>query len=88
MEQKIKELVEKGAYAEAIQLLSALIEKEPANDEAWYLRGYVYKQLGKWGESLSDLNRAVELNPDSRAAVLRQLLQDIINFRHTDIYNP
>ena len=87
-EQQIVDLIEQGRYDDALVLTNELVENEPDNDEAYYLRGFVYKHLNKWGESLSDLNKAIELNPDSRAVALKQLLQDIIDFRHTDLYNP
>ncbi len=88
MEETIKSLIDESRYDEAMELLNKAILESPNNDELYYLRGYLYKQLGKWGESLSDLNHALELNPNSRASVLRQLLLDILNFYHTDLYNP
>lgn len=88
MKDIIRQLSAEGCYEEALHVLNGWIEKSPEDDEAYYLRGALYKQLGRWGESMSDLNRALAINPDSPAAVLRQLLQDIIDFRHTDLLNP
>ena len=88
MEKLIQQLMAKGSYDEALAVLAKRIKECPEDDEAYYLRGALYKQLGKWGESLSDLNRAIAINPDSPAVTLRQLLQDIIDFRHIDLLNP
>lgn len=88
MEKIIQQLVADGLYDDALSLLNKQIEEFPADDNAYYLRGMVYKQIGKWGESLSDLNKAIAINPDSPAVTLRQMLQEIIDFRYNDLLNP
>ena len=88
MKELIQQLITEDRYNEALSMLNKWIGESPEDDEAYYLRGALYKQLGKWGESLSDLNKAIAINPDSPAVTLRQLLQEIIDFRHTDLLNP
>lgn len=88
MEEIIHQHIKNEHYDEALELLNKQIAEHPNDDEAYYLRGFLFKQLGKWGESLSDLNKAVAINPESPAVTLRQLLQEIIDFRHTDLLNP
>lgn len=88
MEKIIRQYIKEERYDEALMLLNKKLEEQPDNDEVYYLRGLLYKQLGKWGESLSDLNKAIALNPNSPAVTLRRLLQDIVNFRNNDLLNP
>ncbi len=88
MKDIIQQLTAEGRYEEALHMLNERIGECPEDDEAYYLRGALHKQLGRWGESLSDLNKAIALNSDSPAATLRQMLQEIIDFRHTDLLNP
>ena len=88
MKEAVQKLIEESRYDEALNMLNERIKKCSDDDEAYYLRGALYKQLGKWGESLSDLNKAIAINPESPAVILRQLLQDIVDFRYTDLLNP
>ena len=88
IEEATQQLVAEGKYNEVLAMLSKQIEEYPNDDNAYYLRGTLYKQLGKWGESLSDLNKAIALNPDSKAVTLRQMLQEIVDFRYKDMLNP
>ncbi|MDR0661393.1 MAG: tetratricopeptide repeat protein [Prevotellaceae bacterium] len=88
MKEKIQRLIDDASHDEALNILNKQIEDNPQDDEAYYLRGGLYKQLGKWGESLSDLNKAIAINPESPAVTLRTMLQEIIDFRYTDLLNP
>lgn len=88
MKEIVQKYIDEGCYDEALDIINKRIKEYPEDDEAYYLRGALYKQIGKWGEALSDFNKAVAINPDSPAVTLRQLLQEIIDFRHTDLLNP
>lgn len=84
----IKQLMSDSAYDEAMNMLNGLLKEQPANDEAYYLRGLLFNHLGKWGEAMGDLNMAISLNPNSPAVTLRQMLHEIVEFRYNDLLNP
>ncbi len=84
----IKQLIYEGKTAEAISLLDGHLQQHPADDEAWLLRGNAYRKLGDNRQALNNYLRAVELNPDSPARQAHDMLMDILNFYHTDLYNP
>lgn len=50
-------------YHEAVAAASALIDEAPAFAEAWNQRAIAWYGLGNYAESISDCNRALELNP-------------------------
>lgn len=44
---------------------------------------------GNFGAAINDLNRTLELDPScEEAQVLLLMLQEILDFRYTDVYNP
>lgn len=56
--------------------------------EEWYVKGNEYRRKGDWKHAMDCYMEAVELDPDSPAAVAKQMLDDILNFYHKDAYNP
>ncbi len=43
----------------------------------------------RWGEAVNRLNRALDIEPNNiEARELLTLVQEILKFRYTDIYNP
>ncbi|MCH8912631.1 MAG: tetratricopeptide repeat protein [Planctomycetes bacterium] len=43
----------------------------PGNSELIAARAFAYRQIGEWQQSLSEMKRAIALDPDSSAAWLR-----------------
>ena len=58
------EAAESGDSAEAVELATAAIRKQPDLAAAWYLRGREHFRTGKFDESLADFDRFVELRPE------------------------
>lgn len=60
------------------------------NDATLYIeRGKMHYGLNNWGAALNDFNRALQLddaNAEARQYV--KMVQEILEFRHKDIYNP
>lgn len=55
-------------YAEAIALLSQLIDRHPQNAVDYNNRGLVYFQSGQLNQALVDYNRAIQINPQLSSA--------------------
>jgi tetratricopeptide (TPR) repeat protein len=62
------EAIERGAYSEALVILSELIEKHPKFAEAWNRRATLYWQLHKYKDAVADCQKVIALNPNHFAA--------------------
>jgi tetratricopeptide (TPR) repeat protein len=56
--------IEKRDYAAAEPLLRKLLEREPANYEAWFDLGFVENALGKLEDSIAAYRKSVAAKPD------------------------
>jgi tetratricopeptide (TPR) repeat protein len=59
---------QQGDYAEAIALLSQLIDRHPHDAIDYNNRGLVYFQSGQLEQAIADYNRALQLNPKLASA--------------------
>lgn len=84
----IKQLILEGNTAEAIRRLSEYLVATPSSDEAYYLLGNAYRKQGDVRLALNNYLTALALNPDSPARQAHDMLMDILNFYHKDLYNP
>ena len=66
---------------EAEKIFSDVLLKSPDFAEAYYHRALSRYQLSKDDEALSDLNKAIEINPDYNEALLEAAK---INFEHSN----
>ena len=71
-----------------IEELTNLINATGRDDELYYRRGKLYWKMGKRAESLTDFNTAIAINPESPASEYLKMLNDIMDFYNTDLYNP
>lgn len=85
---EIKQLILEGNTAEAISRLHAYLAHTPSSDEAYYLLGNAYRKQGEVRLALNNYLAALELNPDSPAREAHDMLMNILNFYHKDLYNP
>lgn len=72
-------------------LLLRLTEEidESPTAELYIARGGWHQRHGAHGEALNDLNRALELEPENcEAQEHKRMIEQILAFRYTDIYNP
>ncbi len=86
--ERITKLIAEGELTEAIRLLNELIEKNPQNEEAYFLLGNVYRKLENWKEAINHYLEAEAINPNSPAKNARLMILDILNFYNKDLYNP
>ena len=68
--------------------LSEHIVQNPTDDNAYYLRGNIYRKMNLFGDALNDYHKALELNPQSPAIVAIEILNDILEYRNMDLLNP
>src|SRR6186713_3187702 len=57
-----------------IASLTAVIERNPRDPEAYNVRGSAYGRGGRYREAMNDFNRAVELNPNFYQAYANRAL--------------
>ncbi|MFI3277446.1 MAG: nicotinate (nicotinamide) nucleotide adenylyltransferase [Rikenellaceae bacterium] len=68
--------------------LDQSIEEAPSV-ELYVERGRWYFHNNEWGKALNDFNRALALDDTNiEARELKNMVQQILDFRYTDIYNP
>ncbi len=60
----IAEKVEAGKHAEAIELLTQIIRRNPNSAIDYNNRGLMYMRQGQYTAALADLNWAIDLNPE------------------------
>ncbi len=82
----LKDLIEKGDIDEAISKLNQYVQAPSSDhkDEAFYLRGNIYRKLSNWKQALNDYQSAIDINPESPAKQAREMLMDILNFYHPE----
>ncbi|MDR2127096.1 MAG: hypothetical protein LBP63_09740 [Prevotellaceae bacterium] len=72
----------------SLEFLNKYIIMNPDDDNAYYLRGNIYRKMNLFGDALNDYYKALEYNPQSEAAVAIEILNEILEFRNTDLLNP
>lgn len=81
----------KGFWSPArrIVTLTERIAAEPQNVSLLVARGKLHYRMGAWGPALNDFNAVLRLNPAHvEAGQYARMVQEIFEFRYTDIYNP
>ena len=58
-------LIEARDYQSAVKSLTSFLEDNPSSDEAYFLRGKAYHELGILDEATNDYTKAIELNPSA-----------------------
>ena len=56
--------------------------------EDYYKLGNEHRRKGDWKHALDCYLEAIALDPDSPAVEAKQMLDDILAYRCTDMYNP
>lgn len=81
----------KGLWSPSARIatLTAQIAAGDADTPLYVERGKLHFRLNEWGAALNDFNRALSLDADhAEARQLAQMVQEILEFRYKDIYNP
>lgn len=86
--QGIKELLDENRLNEALEALNHYIISFPRSDEAYFMRGNLYRRLGDMRQALNNFCEAIAINPNSKATEAYRATQEILSFYNTDLYNP
>jgi regulator of sirC expression with transglutaminase-like and TPR domain len=86
--QSIKQLIAEKSPEEALEALSALIADNPGDASLLVERGKLYWRLDRRSESISDYERAAQLDPSGPAALLLEHTRAIMDFFNPDLLNP
>lgn len=81
----------KGLYTTAARIvaLTARIESGENTADLYLERGMCRYRSNEWGEALNDFRRCLEIDPQNQQACqLTEMVQEILAYRYTDIYNP
>ncbi|MFI3306475.1 MAG: nicotinate (nicotinamide) nucleotide adenylyltransferase [Rikenellaceae bacterium] len=70
-------------------VLARRIEESPNDTNIYMERGTWHYRNERWGEALNDFNRVLRIDPlHAEAMAMTKITREIVEFRHTDIYNP
>ena len=81
----------KGLWGPATRIaaLGAQIAAEPGNTALLVERGKLHYRMGEWGPALNDFNAALRIDDTHvEAKEFARMVQEILEFRYKDIYNP
>ncbi len=84
-----KGLYGRGGTGAAIASLDEAIAASPADAALYKERGRLYLQNNDFGNALNDFLRAAGIDPsDGEPVQYISMIREILDFRHTDLYNP
>lgn len=81
----------KGFWSPASRIasLTAQIAAQPDQIGLYIERGKLHYRLNEWGAALNDFNHVLSIDDDhAEARQFVQMVQEILQFRFKDIYNP
>lgn len=81
----------KGLWSPATRIaeLTARIAARPGDAELLLERGKLHYRMGEWGPALNDFNAVLRIDAAHvEAQQFAQMVQEILEFRYKDIYNP
>ena len=73
---------------EAISTLNGYLVKYPHDDEAFTLRGQKHWNLNHRKEAINDYLSAIRINPSSRAKMMLEFSNSILDYYNKDLLNP
>ena len=86
--QKIDDLITENRLQEAILSIDEQLKSNPENDELYFVRGRLFWRLGDRRRAINDYGRAVEINPQSKAAYALENAREVLSFFNPDLLNP
>ncbi len=81
----------KGLWSPAARIaaLTAQIAAAPQNTALYIERGRLHYRMGEWGPALNDFNAVLRIDDGHvEARQFARMVQEILEFRYKDIYNP
>lgn len=92
LDPKVLEYIrQKGLWSPATRIatLTAQLAARPDDVELLLERGKLHYRLSEWGPALNDFNAVLRIDAGHvEARQFAQMVQEIFEFRYTDIYNP
>ena len=85
--EQIDKMIQSGLIDNASEVLHSFISEKP-DDQAYYLLGNAYRKKGDFKNAMENYLEAIAINPDSPAVEAHQMLINILEFYHKDLYNP
>lgn len=86
--QEFKDSVKNLSNDEAVTALDKYIETHPDCEEAYIARGMKRWGCGMRAGAIDDYLAAIRLNPDSKAKEALKAVNEILDYRNKDLYNP
>lgn len=81
----------KGLWSPAARIaaLTARIAEAPDDTALYIERGRLHYRMGEWGPALNDFNAVLRIDTEHvEARQFARMVQEILEFRYKDIYNP
>lgn len=81
----------KGLWSPAARIaaLTARIAETPDDTALYIERGRLHYRMGEWGPALNDFNAVLRIDAEHvEARQFARMVQEILEFRYKDIYNP
>lgn len=81
----------KGLWSPAARIaaLTARIAEAPDDTALYIERGRLHYRMGEWGPALNDFNAVLRIDAEHvEARQFARMVQEILEFRYKDIYNP
>lgn len=85
---RIQKALEEGKLKEAETVCDEFEKSFGQTGEVFFWKGRIAMKQSRWGEAISFFQQAENLDGHPAAAECRNMLNDILNFYHKDLYNP
>lgn len=86
--ENIKVLLDGNEVEKVIEILTDVINYNPVDAEAFFLRGKAYWRMGLRSKAISDYASAEALDSNSPAALALEQAREIEDFFNPDLLNP
>lgn len=74
---------------EQLEILNGKVAQAPESPEVYMERGVYYYSCSDFGNAINDFNKVLQYDADNTAAKeYLNMIQEILAFRYTDLYNP
>ena len=85
---RVQKALEEGKLKEAETVCEEFEKSFGQTGEVFFWKGRIAMKQSRWGEAISFFQQAENLDGHPAAAECRNMLNDILNFYHKDLYNP
>lgn len=86
--EQVEALLRENKSGEAMERLNRILEENPANARALFVRGKLRWRLGQRPAAIGDYAASALLEPDGPAVTALEQARDIESFFNPDLLNP